>query len=151
MLCQSGAESDVERNGLSNNPATKVSAQRTASRSVVYFKIARSFHPTMNIRDDMSAMSNRACKSPMISYSLFALANLNSITRSSLFDRQMFRKSLPHQCESARYTTAPEKYPNTASGVILLTYQKKSILAMPMAATPAADPMMRVLPPVPAQ
>jgi hypothetical protein len=49
------------------------------------------------------------------------------------------------------YTIAPVKYPKSASGVIFLRYQKKSIFAIPIAATPAADPIISALPPVPAQ
>lgn len=48
-------------------------------------------------------------------------------------------------------TAAPAKKPATASGVIFLTYQIKSIFSIPMAATPAADPTTSILPPVPAE
>ena len=49
------------------------------------------------------------------------------------------------------YTNAPAKYPSTASQDTCRRYHKKSIRSMPMAATPAAEPIMSALPPVPAQ
>src|SRR5664280_2312636 len=49
------------------------------------------------------------------------------------------------------YIIAPEKNPISASKLIFLKYQKKLILSMPIAATPAAEPIMSALPPVPAQ
>src|SRR5665811_89733 len=39
----------------------------------------------------------------------------------------------------------------SASQLIFLRYQKKVILSIPIAATPAAEPIIRALPPVPAQ
>ena len=48
-------------------------------------------------------------------------------------------------------TAAPARYPSNATHPIFLTYQKKSIFSSPMAATPAAEPIIRILPPVPAQ
>lgn len=47
-------------------------------------------------------------------------------------------------------TKAPARNPTTASQDIFLKYQMKSILSIPIAATPAADPMISILPPVPA-
>ena len=44
----------------------------------------------------------------------------------------------------------PPKYPEKARSEILLVYHKKSIFSIPMAATPAADPIIKILPPVPA-
>lgn len=46
---------------------------------------------------------------------------------------------------------APAKYPIKANQEIFFKYQKKSIFSIPIAATPAAEPMMSALPPVPAQ
>jgi recombinational DNA repair ATPase RecF len=48
-------------------------------------------------------------------------------------------------------TPAPAKYPNKANHEIRFTYQKNSMRSMPITATPAAEPMMRIEPPVPAQ
>ena len=45
----------------------------------------------------------------------------------------------------------PAKNPIRASQEIFFTYQKKSIFSIPIAATPAAEPMMSKLPPVPAE
>ncbi len=41
--------------------------------------------------------------------------------------------------------------PKKANHDIFLKYQKKSIFSMPMATTPAAEPMINILPPVPAE
>src|SRR5690606_40622182 len=49
--------------------------------------------------------------------------------------------SLGHVCVRKRYVAAPAKYPMAASSVIFLRYQIKSIFSIPMAATPAADPI----------
>lgn len=46
---------------------------------------------------------------------------------------------------------APARNPNNANQLIFFTYQKKSIFSSPIAATPAAEPMIKMLPPVPAQ
>ena len=46
---------------------------------------------------------------------------------------------------------APDKYPKSASNEIFLRYQIKSIFRIPMIATPAADPIIKTEPPVPAQ
>ena len=46
---------------------------------------------------------------------------------------------------------APVKNPNKASQVNFFTYQRKSIFSIPMAATPAAEPIISALPPVPVQ
>ena len=46
---------------------------------------------------------------------------------------------------------APARYPIKAKRLIRRRYQKKLIFSMPMAATPAAEPMISMLPPVPAQ
>ena len=45
----------------------------------------------------------------------------------------------------------PAKKPIRANHEIFLRYQKKSIFSIPMATTPAADPMISMLPPVPAE
>ena len=45
----------------------------------------------------------------------------------------------------------PAINPRKANQVTFLKYQIKSIFSMPMAATPAAEPMMSILPPVPAE
>lgn len=63
----------------------------------------------------------------------------------------LFYKIYCTNLKNARYAPAPAKYPNKASGVIFRRYHIKSIFAMPIAATPAADPIMSALPPVPAQ
>ena len=44
----------------------------------------------------------------------------------------------------------PAKYPIAAKREIFLKYQKKDIFSIPMATTPAAEPIMSMLPPVPA-
>jgi hypothetical protein len=44
---------------------------------------------------------------------------------------------------------APVNYPIKAYKLIFLRYQGKWIFSIPMAATPAAEPMIRMLPPVP--
>ncbi len=49
------------------------------------------------------------------------------------------------------YVIAPHTYPIIASSDILFTYQKKGMFSSPMIATPAAEPIIRQLPPVPAQ
>ena len=41
--------------------------------------------------------------------------------------------------------------PIKANQDIFLKYQKKSIFSIPIATTPAADPTIRILPPVPAE
>lgn len=46
---------------------------------------------------------------------------------------------------------APAIKPTNANHEIFFKYQKKSIFSIPMATTPAADPMMSILPPVPAE
>ena len=48
-------------------------------------------------------------------------------------------------------TTAPPKNPKSASKEIFFKYQKKLIFSIPMATTPAADPMINILQPVPAE
>ena len=45
----------------------------------------------------------------------------------------------------------PEIKPTSASHEIFLRYQKKSIFSIPIATTPAAEPIINILPPVPAQ
>ena len=45
----------------------------------------------------------------------------------------------------------PAINPMKANQVTFFKYQIKSIFSMPMAATPAAEPMMSILPPVPAE
>ena len=47
--------------------------------------------------------------------------------------------------------TAPAKNPSSASKEIFFKYQKKFIFSIPMATTPAAEPMISMLPPVPAE
>ena len=49
------------------------------------------------------------------------------------------------------YVNAPHIYPTIASSDILFTYQKKGIFSSPIIATPAAEPIIKQLPPVPAQ
>ena len=49
-----------------------------------------------------------------------------------------------------RNEPAPVKYPIAASHPIFFRYQKNDIFSIPMATTPAADPMINILPPVPA-
>ena len=44
-----------------------------------------------------------------------------------------------------------DKYPEMASHEIRIRYQPNSICSIPIAATPAADPMIKALPPVPVQ
>ena len=44
----------------------------------------------------------------------------------------------------------PARYPRKAIKVMRLKYQKKGIFSMPIATTPAAEPMMSKLPPTPA-
>ena len=46
---------------------------------------------------------------------------------------------------------APARNPAKASQAILRKYQKKSIFSIPIATTPAAEPIMSILPPVPAE
>jgi hypothetical protein len=46
---------------------------------------------------------------------------------------------------------APERKPSNANQDTFFRYQKKSILSIPIATTPAADPMINILPPVPAE
>lgn len=48
----------------------------------------------------------------------------------------------------SRKITTPAKYPNKASTLNRFRYQKKLIFSKPMAATPAADPIIKTLPPV---
>lgn len=45
----------------------------------------------------------------------------------------------------------PARYPNSAGMEIFFIYQIKSILNIPIIATPAAEPIIKILPPVPAQ
>ena len=45
----------------------------------------------------------------------------------------------------------PAMKPAKANQEIFFRYQKKSIRSIPMATTPAAEPMMSILPPVPAE
>ena len=49
------------------------------------------------------------------------------------------------------YVIAPDAYPISASIEIFFKYQIKSILSIPITATPAADPIINTEPPVPAQ
>ena len=49
------------------------------------------------------------------------------------------------------YVIAPEAYPIRARIEMFFTYQIKSILSIPITATPAADPIINTDPPVPAQ
>lgn len=44
----------------------------------------------------------------------------------------------------------PATNPSNANHKIFLAYQKKSIFSIPIAATPAAEPIISKLPPVPA-
>ena len=44
----------------------------------------------------------------------------------------------------------PERKPINASQPIFLRYQKNSIFSIPIATTPAAEPIIKTLPPVPA-
>ena len=44
---------------------------------------------------------------------------------------------------------APARKPRSARGPIFLRYHIKSIFSIPIAATPAADPKTKILPPVP--
>src|SRR5690606_34996745 len=46
--------------------------------------------------------------------------------------------------------TLPDKKPSNASHEIFFKYQKKSIFSIPIARTPAAEPIISILPPVPA-
>ena len=50
-----------------------------------------------------------------------------------------------------RNTAIPAKYPTKAIHRIFLRYQPKVIFSIPIATTPAAEPMINILPPVPAQ
>ena len=50
-----------------------------------------------------------------------------------------------------RKVNPPAINPMKANQVMFLKYQIKSIFSMPMAATPAAEPMTSMLPPVPAE
>lgn len=52
---------------------------------------------------------------------------------------------------SSQWVPSPHRYPVNASGVKCLRYHTKLMRSMPMATTPAAEPMMSRLPPVPAQ
>ena len=45
---------------------------------------------------------------------------------------------------------APAKKPINANQDIFFRYQKKLIFSIPIATTPAADPIISILPPVPA-
>ena len=45
----------------------------------------------------------------------------------------------------------PEINPRKANHEMFLKYQKKSIFSIPMATTPAAEPIISILPPVPAE
>ena len=45
----------------------------------------------------------------------------------------------------------PTINPIKANQAIFFKYQKKSIFSIPMATTPAAEPMINILPPVPAE
>ena len=45
----------------------------------------------------------------------------------------------------------PDKKPINASHDIFFKYQKKSIFSIPIATTPAAEPIISILPPVPAE
>ena len=46
---------------------------------------------------------------------------------------------------------APTKNPIKANQEIFFKYQKKSIFSIPIATTPAAEPIINMLPPVPAE
>ncbi len=48
-------------------------------------------------------------------------------------------------------TIKPPENPANANKVIFLKYQKKSIFSIPIATTPAAEPIINILPPVPAE
>ena len=48
-------------------------------------------------------------------------------------------------------TAAPETKPIKANQDMFLKYQKKLIFSIPIATTPAADPIINILPPVPAE
>jgi hypothetical protein len=47
--------------------------------------------------------------------------------------------------------TEPEMNPRKANHDMFLKYQKKSIFSIPIATTPAAEPIINMLPPVPAE
>ena len=51
---------------------------------------------------------------------------------------------------STKKVIAPAIKPTAANQAIFLKYQIKSIFSIPMAATPAAEPIISILPPVPA-
>ena len=46
---------------------------------------------------------------------------------------------------------APAANPRKANHAIFFKYQKKSIFSIPIATTPAAEPIINILPPVPAE
>ena len=46
--------------------------------------------------------------------------------------------------------TAPARNPTSANQPIFFKYQTKSIFSIPIATTPAAEPIINILPPVPA-
>ena len=48
-------------------------------------------------------------------------------------------------------TNIPTKYPKKANQLTRLKYQIKSIFSKPIAATPAAEPIIKIEPPVPVQ
>jgi len=80
------------------------------------------------------------------------LTVLKLVARHSLLKIKL--RFLPYQFTKyccARNTAAPARYPSNAIQPIFFKYQKKSIFSSPIAATPAAEPMIRILPPVPAQ
>ena len=64
------------------------------------------------------------------------------------------KKILPHNKKKSRMkikAIEPEIKPANANQEIFFKYQKKSIFSIPIATTPAADPIMSILPPVPAE
>ena len=54
------------------------------------------------------------------------------------------------QLNRSKKVKAPARYPRIASQDTFFIYQIKSIFSIPIAATPAADPIISILPPVPA-
>ena len=71
------------------------------------------------------------------------------ILHSSFFTLHLFYS--PITDFSTQYAKIPAMYPMKAIQVMFFMYQPKVIFSSPMTTTPAAEPMMSIEPPTPAQ
>jgi hypothetical protein len=66
-----------------------------------------------------------------------------------ILNKKIIDMTIFYQFPIIKNQPAPAIYPNKANKVIFFKYQTKLISSKPIAATPAADPIISILPPVP--